>query len=607
MNWALFFFSVSLLLASGVILCSFIPFRRWIEWLLGLVLLQFALLVVILNIASFSQRLNQPFFVLILQAGVLLILSVVRLADHTRWHKLPRPAWPRPSQWSRDGWLVALLALFVAVMALNLVYVLAVPPNNNDSLIIHLARIGMWHQRGSWLPWETAVVWQTSFPLNAQLVAYWSLLFTQTDRLLGWFPFVCGLLSAALVYHLAWKMSQKTRLSLLAALAWLAMPVVHLNLTSTRHDHVSGFLLLACFFLLQPGEETPRPTYRWWLAGLALGLAIGTNYAVIAYLPGLAAWLLLGWGWRKYLSWQQVWHFGLASVLSFALLSAPIYASNYRYYGAWLGPDALEMTPQAAISQRQSAISHTITLVGRWGYQLLDTSGLPQPLAGYGYKAKAWLFTQLADKSGITLETPQALLDQHRFVYASPPVWSEDASWFGWWGALLALAGPLLLLGHARRNPSPLLLLILLLVASVAPSMALVRAGWTPYDGRYFLVLMALLCSGSAGLLGRLPPRGQWLLAVLGVGIGLGLLLGLWYNPAKAFWGYRAFYRLHRLDMISAQSYERKDMLYLVDQAVPAQGVLGLATTDSVYYEYGLFGPHFTRTLITGGGKGTPM
>jgi hypothetical protein len=112
------------------------------------------------------------------------------------------------------------------------------------------------------------------------------------------------------------------------------------------------------------------------------------------------------------------------------------------------------------------------------------------------------------------------------------------------------------------------------------------------------MLLMALLCVGCADLLGGKRPHPAWLLPVLSLTAAYLLLLSLAFNPAKSTYGYRAFYRLHRLDMISMQSYHTKDMLYLVDRAVPADGVLGLATEQTVYYEYGLFDEQFTRRLV---------
>jgi hypothetical protein len=128
---------------------------------------------------------------------------------------------------------------------------------------------------------------------------------------------------------------------------------------------------------------------------------------------------------------------------------------------------------------------------------------------------------------------------------------------------------------------------------------AFLRSGWTPYDGRYFMILFAFLCLGLTALLDTLKTKlGLVLIYAISILSILTLFMSVYGNPAKSFWGYKAFWKQHRFDSISAQSYTTKEMLYVVDQTVPEDGVLGIATQAIVYYEYGLFGEHFTRTIV---------
>lgn len=136
-------------------------------------------------------------------------------------------------------------------------------------------------------------------------------------------------------------------------------------------------------------------------------------------------------------------------------------------------------------------------------------------------------------------------------------------------------------------------------IITVPISFTFLRSGWTPYDGRYFITLFAYLCLGLVSMLNQLRKEFKlvfiYLISLISVIV---LLMSVYGNPAKAFWGYKAFWKQHRFDSISAQSYDTKEMLYLVDQTVPEDGVLGIATQGIVYYEYGLFGEHFTRTIV---------
>ena len=596
MNFILFLTSLSLLSASGLLINGCFSHRKFIDWLVSLVLVSFAQLVLVMNIASALGRMNQPYFVLLLQLITLVIVLLLRSFLPFTPCKIPAPRrdfLPRKKDWAL--WL--LLGATAITMLINIIYVLAVPPNNNDSLMIHLARIGMWHQQGSWRPWDTKVIWQVTFPLNAQLVGYWTLLFTNSERLLGAFPLVSGLLSSALVYQLSRSLSRKPRVALLVALAWLAMPVVQLNLTSTRHDHISTFLLLAGFYFLYNASQQKK-CQPLLLAGLSLGLSIGTNLAVGAYLPGFFVMVLVFWLVLKRLSFRQVLVFSLAALLAFFVFSAPIYLSNWQTFGSPLGPDALDMTPFGGRQAAISPLTHVLLMLGRWAYHMADPTGIPQPVAGYLLKLQAMLTSAFSAFSGLSLEMEAALLNQHRFLYAEWLPFSEDTAWFGVLGGLAAFIGAPFILVRALKKRHPLIITIAIFLLTTAPTMAIIRFGWTPYDGRYFMLLMALLCVGCADLLSGKRPQPAWFLPLLSLTAVYLLVLSLAFNPAKAVYGYRAFYRLHRLDMISMQSYHTKDMLYLVDCAVPADGVLGLATERTVFYEYGLFGEHFTRRLV---------
>ena len=60
----------------------------------------------------------------------------------------------------RKNRLFLVLAICVAgVLLLSVVLNFIVPPNNNDALSYHVARIVRWKQQGSYLPWETPFVW----------------------------------------------------------------------------------------------------------------------------------------------------------------------------------------------------------------------------------------------------------------------------------------------------------------------------------------------------------------------------------------------------------------------------------------------------------------
>ncbi len=592
--------SFLIFIAIALQLNRYFKYQRIFDWGLGLFLIFFSLVVFVMTILGLFYRMNNPWFVLGFQV-LLLLLSVVI----TRFWKTPsNPVTPfKLPKISFKGVELPLpvlifLLVTVGVGLLNLIYVLFVPPNNNDSLAIHLARIGMWDQLGSWLPWNTKVVWQLTFPFNAEIFSYWTLLFTRGEHLLGLITYLAGYLSIFVIYQLAKEFTQKRGIALLSALTWAAFPVVQLNFTSTRHDHPSSLLVLAAVYFFYQHLKAKNISYLV-LAGLAIGLSIGTNYSVAGYLPGLALMFLLYWLVFKQVTFKEIITLGVSSLLAFLIFSSAVYISNYVHFSSFLGPEALEMTSQASSLEDTSKLEHVGLMAGRWAYQIVDFQGIPEPYLGKLMQIKAAVPEKVAESTGLSLEKNKSQLNQHIFQYEEHIPFSEDSSWFGLAGVFVFFVVSIYVLVVTYKTKQPLMVMTSLFLITTPVAYSFLRSGWTPYDGRYFITLFAMLCLGLAVLLNNLPKVFSSILiyAITILSITT-LLLSIYQNPAKSFWGYKAFWKIHRFDSISAQAYDTKEMIYLVDQTVPEDGVLGIATTETIYYEYGLFGENFTRKII---------
>jgi 4-amino-4-deoxy-L-arabinose transferase-like glycosyltransferase len=592
--------SFLIFIATALQLNRYFKYQRIFDWGLGLFLIFFSLVVFVMTILGLFYRMNNPWFVLVFQV-LLLLLSVFI----TRFWKTPsNPVTPfkLPRISFKDVELPLPVLIFllvtVGVGLLNLIYVLFVPPNNNDSLAIHLARIGMWDQLGSWLPWNTKVVWQLTFPFNAEMFSYWTLLFTRGEHLLGLITYLAGYISIFVIYQLAKEFTQKRGIALLAALTWAAFPVVQLNFTSTRHDHPSSLLVLAAVYFFYQHLKAKNISYLV-LAGLAIGLSIGTNYSVAGYLPCLALMFLLYWLVFKQVTFKEIITLGVSSLLAFLIFSSAVYISNYVHFSSFLGPEALEMTSQASSLEDTSKLEHVGLMAGRWAYQIVDFQGIPEPYLGKLMQIKAAIPEKVAESTGLSLEKNKSQLNQHIFQYEEHIPFSEDSSWFGLVGVFVFFVVSIYVLVVTYKTKQPLMVMTSLFLITTPVAYSFLRSGWTPYDGRYFITLFAMLCLGLAVLLNNLPKVFSSILiyAITILSITT-LLLSIYQNPAKSFWGYKAFWKIHRFDSISAQAYDTKEMIYLVDQTVPEDGVLGIATTETIYYEYGLFGENFTRKII---------
>lgn len=595
--------SLLLFLFTTLQVNRYLHYKRWLDWFIGGFLILMATIILVMTLSGLLYQMNNPLFVLAFQA-VLAVLAFLA----TKFVKQPQTtlfpfALPKPNLKESKLSLPVLVFLIssLGVALLNLIYVLLVPPNNNDSLALHLARIGMWHQTGSWLPWNTKVFWQLTFPMNAELISYWTLLFTKGEHLLGMITYLCGYLSVVLVYQLGKELTKNKNLALFAALIWAAMPVVQLNFTSTRHDHASSFMLIAAVYFFYYHLKEKNNGYLV-LTGLAIGLSIGSNYSVAGYLPGLALFFLLYWLVFRKINFSQVVSMAASALFAFLLFSSPVFISNIIHFGSPLGLEATEsgsLLLNDTLQEDTSFLEHTGLMAGRWAYQIVDFQGVPEPYLTKLMQMKAWLPDWVAEKTGLSLEVNKSLLNQHNFSYSNHIPFSEDSAWFGLVGTFVFFIVSIYSLVVAIRKKHPLMVLAGLFVLTTPLAYAFLRSGWTPYDGRYFITLFAFLSLGLVPLLDNLKPLFRTLLIYVLTLVSIAtLFVSIYGNPAKAFWGYRAFWNQHRFDSISAQSYDTKEMIYLVDQTVPEDGVMGIATQANVYYEYGLFGEHFTRTII---------
>jgi hypothetical protein len=592
-----FLLSIILLVMSVLCIVSLMRLPRASEVVLAWGLVAFANLVLVFQCANLLGRLNDRFAILVLQGFLLLVSAGL-------WFWLQRPAlFPKfrlrldlkALLLDRQNWpLLILFGVLFAALLIYVVLVYVVPPNNNDALAIHLARVLKWKQLGSYFPWETVNIWQVTFPVNAQLVYLWTILFTNSDHFIAYLPLLSGWMTALLVYLLAGEMGFARRPALFAAAVWLAFPVVQLHLTSARHDLISTWLFLTSFYFLYRWGKT-RQVIHMVLSALALGLVVGTNFSIAAYLPGLVVMLVIWLAARRY-SLRQMVLWGGAVLLTFLIFSSPVYISNLIHFHSPVGPDAAEMT-SAAVTSEVSLGQYLLVNITRWCYQFLDFSGLPRPLAAAGTQAKAWTAGQLSALLRVNLEGDLATMHAHRFSWGTLPPLQEDEAWYGLTGFLLVFPTSLAAFWQGIKKRQVLLLApaVFLLTSMVACS--LIRPGWTPYDGRYFLPLAAI-CAALLPLWfegKKAAPYLHWLFSLISVSA---ILMVVVFNPAKQIVGGSAIWDMNRIDRLTRQYYNSKEMLYLVEAAIPEDGVVAVASNNLYYQEYGIYGERFTRTVI---------
>lgn len=570
--------------------------------LLGLYLLCYADIVLVGQITNSFYELNNPWLWL---AFHLACATAAWLA----WRRSGRPdvweglrfrlskasVWSALNRWPELGLLTAGVGLG---FLFNAVILWIVPPNNNDSLATHMARVGYWLQRGSFFPWATDRVWQVTYPVNMQLQMFWTVLFLGTDRIVEAVQWLGSLAALLSVYGLARLLGATHPQALFATLLFGTFPEIALEASSTQNDLVAGALFTAVFYLLFLGLKERNPG-ALALSGLALGLGLGTKQTLLFLLPGLAlAVLLVLWFskreerlgvLRRLLIWVG------SSVAAFLLLGIYMYVVNQVNFQYPLGPETA-VSGQTGGMTAQSLKENLLYNSFRLAYQTVDPSGLPDPLTGYSIKLKALVVGKLTSLVGFYPENEIALAPKHSFSLRERYLMQEDAAWYGPVYAFLVIPALLYQFWVGIKKKDPLRLGIFALAVTFWLIDAAFRPGWDPFQGRYFIPVVAAATACAAFLFqpGRKMAFLRWSIVVLALTILTNTFL---WSAAKPVSGEENILNSNRINMLTQQSFYMRQPVQMVERYVPADATLGLLTFDTLI-EYPLFGENFHRRLV---------
>jgi len=629
---------LSFVLALFVLLVSSLP---WVTvsrppnkpaWLMALYLIGSANVTLSCYIANSFYVLNQRWVMLALHMffGGLGWLIWGRVGRPSLW--MPFQNWKLKfnTQWLRREPALALLLLGISVSyVFALAQVIFVPQNNMDSLNTHLARIGFWFQHGSFFPWETRMLNQVWYPVNAQLQTYWTLLFLGSDRMVGGAQWLAALISGMGVFGMARLSGYSQRRSAFAALIFLSFPLVALQATTTQTDLLTvAFFIPAVYFLSLGLRENQYSLLS--LSAISIGLGVGVKKSYFLLLPVLAVLVLLfalQYGRR---AWKSLMFWSLNLLIAVALLGSYLYVVNWKYFGNPFGSpafiDSLIDVPQsqgessgvkslhARVFRHNSApvlksdallFSGDIFLeliynMPRLFYQALDTSGLPRPLDGYSHKAKMYSARAFFKVIGFEeIEGTAYTAPGHTFSFTDKNVNEESHAWYGPLSVVLIL--PVLLLQSWRglRRRDYLLLGPGIALLIFLPLEIIFRPGWDPFQGRYFAPLVAL----TAPLMAIwFKEEGssihEWLLSGLAVVI---IAVTLLYNPAKPTLDKHGImnnvWDNDRIFVQTIQAKRDRAVYYMVEKFVPVDATLGYYI-PFFFLEYPLFDEHMSRRLV---------
>ncbi len=524
--------ALALVLTAGFATAA-LRLRSSISFVLGVYVLASVEIVVLAEILSFFDAVGATGFAL--GQAVLGALAVAAWAATGR----PRPPIPSVSGTSlrRHPLLTALVVLVVASTAFQAFLVVSTPPNNGDSMTYHLTRTAAWLERGAVERFPTYDEVQNAYPPNAEIEVLFTFAYADGDTVAAFVQLVAKLVLLVAVYGLARRVRFERPAALFAAVVFgcLTLVVVQ-SVTTQNHLVVAAQVAAAAYFGLELARGDPRAAI---LAGLAVGLAVGTKWTGLAALPGLGLLWVVATRDAARLVRLVAW-----SAVGLVLVGVYGYALNAADTGHLLG----------------------------------DTSGLPiqsRPSPGEFVESLVKLTLDFGDFSGYFRNA------------------NEDSSYFGTLGWLLVLplsAG--FTIAWALRRTSA----VRGALAVNLPLFMIILAASHPYerfDGRLLILPVALVAPLAAWVYDRTPATE--VVAALAV---VTLVLATIFNPAKPVGVHGT--PVWELDRTSAQSLRLPEMdeaVSTVDEVVPADAPIGAAFTDTGW-SYPLYGERLDRRVV---------
>ncbi len=594
-----------LLALSSCAIAFSLRLRSLTSTVVAVYLLAFAQIVGLSELLSLGRAVGESGYLI----GELAVTAIAVLVWSRTRYLPPRPHFPRGI---REHPLVALLLVVVtAAVAYQAFIALATPPTNWDSLTYHLPRAAQWVQHGG-LGYVDAAPTQriNVFPPNAEIAIAYTLALARGDWLVAAPQLLAELILLVTIFGTARRLGFARSSAAFAALLFATFSNIALESVTSQNDLVvASFVAAAAMFIIgrEPREQA--------LAGLAIGLALGTKLTAVFALAPIAVLAVLVLRRRALLT--AGW-----SLAAFAAFGAFGYVANLERTGNPFAPhqERFEAHPSlgGTISTTLRVFYRFFDLPGFATVYLVMVVGLVAVLVTamilQGSRRPAWrvkdalLFAlpvlsplwiplvALAARnlfSAVHVPVNAAHSTATRFRYGVNGMADEDISYFGPLGPALLLpfaALPAVNWLRGRRDGVQVLLGATLFLFIVELAVVYKYNAWI---GR-FVTLPSALC---APLLAVAYKRRALAGGAVIIGV-LSLALAHAFNVNKPA-GLEAapIWSLPRSATVSISSFVGPRMASSVSDALQGRGRIG-AVMGPEDPSYMLYGSDFRRTVV---------
>jgi hypothetical protein len=563
-----------LLVTTCLLAAAALRLESYVGCILAAYLLGWAEIVALTELLSLVQGVNAHD----LLAGQAVVLTAVLVVWFRAGRPLPRvPRYPLSSL-TRHPIVTALTIVVSLAVGYEAVVGLTTPSAYIDELWYHLPRAAAWLSHGGIYQIPGGNVGENAYPPNAEIGVLYGFALLHRDTF-ATIPQLAAEVSLVLViFGIGRRLGASAAAALFAGLLALTMSEVALeSMTALNDIVVASFIGTAVYFTLGRHDNAELA-----MAGIALGLALGTKYTAFFAVPILVLVALATLGRR------QLAVLIASTVVGFAAFGAYGYTENIVHSNTPLGAHA------RAFGSTTSTITApgVISTMARNAYRFIDLSGYRiktrwlHPFESVGRDVFRLLHIPLAPPESSSGGSPMTF----DFNVGSDP----GGSWYGPLGALLVIPLSLVFGGlWVCRRTSRVRGLLALAFPLYLFTTALVYRYTS--QGRFFITPIVLTLPLAATLYSR-----RRLAAAIAAVAAVSLLFALAYDAEKPT-GLSGATPVWQLDRAGAQAIALGPDVARLIRAVnllPAGENIGFEEGQQLYFGYALYGPRLQRRLV---------
>lgn len=251
-----------------------------------------AMLVIVTEALSAGTAITRAGLIAAWSAAAVVAAAIFVVRKYRGYHAgLQYHAGPPARLGIVDALLLASIAAILAIVAFT---ALLSPPNSADAMAYHLPRVVYWAEQHSVRFFPTPYLNQIMLQPFAEYFILQSYVISGGDRFVNLGQSFGCATSIVAVSLLARHFGAGRRGQILAAVFCATLPNGILQASGAKNDYLMAAWLAAALWFLVRSDSAPDAV----LAGLALGLAIGTKATAYLYAPPLLAAVLIPAWWR---------------------------------------------------------------------------------------------------------------------------------------------------------------------------------------------------------------------------------------------------------------------------------------------------------------------